>query len=231
MNVCITCHCDQETCCKELPPPCTTVTTTPMTTVTTTPLPTTPLPTTTLMTTVTTTPLPTTPAPTTTPMTTVTTTPLPTTPLPTTTPMTTVTTTPYVPPPTPAPTPAPTEASPCAPVVPVPEPVPVPVPEPVPVPVPTPSSPCETAPPTLRKYDGKKAILVQQVATPATKESNVVPAWAFPLFGVVAMFSFAAFVTVRVRGRRSTRQVQMVQPVSQVELDEESLLSDDAMVE
>jgi len=73
--------------------------------------------------------------------------------------------------------------------------------------------------------------LVQQEATPTKKDSSAVPAFAFPLFGVVAMFSFAAFVSIRVRATRSTRQVQTVQPVSQVELDEESFLSDEAVIE
>jgi hypothetical protein len=101
--------------------------------------------------------------------------------------------------------PPPTPASPCAPVAPVPVPVPAP-------PAP-PASPCETAAPTARKYDAKEAALVQQAAAPK-KEGSMVPAWAFPFFGVVAMFSFAAFVAVRIRSnQRSTRQYQLVEPV------------------
>merc|ERR1712194_841762 len=116
--------------------------------------------------------------------------------------------------PTPAPTPAPTLGSPCAPVVPA----------LVPVPVPTPSSPCETAPPTERKYDAKKATFVQQAATPKA-ESSILPAWAFPLFGVVAMFSLAAVVGVRARSQRSTHQVSILEPES----DEEALMNGDAL--
>jgi len=60
------------------------------------------------------------------------------------------------------------------------------------------------------------------------KDSSMVPAWAFPLFGVVAMFSFAAFASVRVRqGQRSTRQVPIMEPV----LDEEAFLSEDGALE
>merc|ERR1712204_159778 len=104
--------------------------------------------------------------------------------------------------------------SPCAPVVPA----------PVPVPVPTPSSPCETAPPTERKYDAKKATFVQQAATPKA-ESSMVPALAFPLFGVVAVFSVAAVVGVRARSQRSTRQVSISEP----DFDQEALLNGDAI--
>jgi len=66
---------------------------------------------------------------------------------------------------------------------------------------------------------------VQQEAA-QKKEAGTVPAWAFPLFGVVAMFSFAAFVSVR-RGQRSTRQIRVTEP----ELDEEAFLSEDNAVE
>jgi hypothetical protein len=116
--------------------------------------------------------------------------------------------------------PPPTPASPCAPVVPAPVPV-------------APASPCGTAAPTTaaaadtvelpRKYDAKEA--VQQ--GPAGHKESMVPAWAFPLFGVVAMFSFAAFVSVRARGQRPTRQVSIAEPV----LDEEAFLSEDGAVE
>jgi hypothetical protein len=88
---------------------------------------------------------------------------------------------------------------------------------------PPPSLPASDA--AQRKYDAKEAALAQQ----PQKESGMMPAWAFPLFGVVAMFSFAAFAAVRVR---ATRQIQVVQPVSQIDgSDEEALLSDGAGVE
>jgi hypothetical protein len=48
----------------------------------------------------------------------------------------------------------------------------------------------------------------------------MVPAWAFPLLGVVGMLAFAAFAVRVRRGRTSTRQIYMVQP------DEEACLSD-----
>jgi len=57
---------------------------------------------------------------------------------------------------------------------------------------------------------------------------SMVPTWAFPLMGVIAMFSFASFVGMQRRARTTTRQVNIVQPV----LDEESFLSEfDAAVE
>jgi hypothetical protein len=56
-----------------------------------------------------------------------------------------------------------------------------------------------------RKFDAKQPALVQA----ATKKESSVPAWAFPFFGVVAMFSFVSFVAVRARRRTSsTRQIQ-----------------------
>jgi len=58
----------------------------------------------------------------------------------------------------------------------------------------------------------------------------MVPAWAFPLFGVIAMFSFAAFFTVRVRQGRSTRQVRMT-TVSQDEVLESGLSEEEPFVE
>jgi len=84
--------------------------------------------------------------------------------------------------------------------------------------------------PAARKYDALEAGLVQKATQKkGEKDSSMVPTWAFPLFGVVAMFSFVAFVAVRVRrGNKSTRQLQMVQPVSH---EEESFLRDDVMVE
>jgi len=78
--------------------------------------------------------------------------------------------------------------------------------------------------PTARKYDAKESILVQQEATQG-KTSSTVPAWAFPLVGAVAMFSFAAFAAVRVRSQRSTRQFQVVAPLSQSDgSDEEAAI-------
>jgi len=58
----------------------------------------------------------------------------------------------------------------------------------------------------------------------------MMPAWAFPLFGVACVFSFAAaFIAVRAHsGQRFTR----VEPVRQVEeLDEAYFLSDDGPVD
>jgi len=68
----------------------------------------------------------------------------------------------------------------------------------------------------MRMYEAKA-----ETATTETT-SSMMPAWAFPLFGVVAMFSFAAFVGVR-RRQKATRQVAILQPVLD---DEESLLAD-----
>merc|ERR1712153_83255 len=71
----------------------------------------------------------------------------------------------------------------------------------------TPASPCETVPPIARKYDAKATIVGQKAAT-QKKESSLMSAWVFPLFGVVGMFAFAAFVAVRVRrSKKATRQV------------------------
>jgi len=83
-----------------------------------------------------------------------------------------------------------------------------------------PASPCGTVAPRL--YDAKQAELIQQAAAPK-KAGNMVPAWAFPLFGVVALFSFVSFVTVRRRATRSTRAIQFVEPAL---LQEEGILSD-----
>jgi len=60
--------------------------------------------------------------------------------------------------------------------------------------------PPPTTPGSLRKYDAKEAALVQQAAAPK-KESSMVSAAAVPLFGVVAMFTFVAFVSTRARGQ------------------------------
>jgi len=66
----------------------------------------------------------------------------------------------------------------------------------------------------------------KSVDATAPKEASAVPAWAFPLFGVVAMFSFAAFFAVRTRTRQ-TRQVQYTEPQSDVE----AFLSEDGGIE
>jgi len=84
---------------------------------------------------------------------------------------------------------------------------------------------CEQAPtteaPSNRLYDAKEAVLVQQAVTPKS-ENSMASAWALPLFGVVGMLSFAAFVGGRACSQRSTRQVSLSQPP----LDEEALLSE-----
>jgi len=61
-----------------------------------------------------------------------------------------------------------------------------------------------------------------------TKEASAVPAWTLPFFGVIAMFTFAAFVGQR-RRQTATRQVNFIhEPV----LDEESFMSEwDSSVE
>jgi len=80
--------------------------------------------------------------------------------------------------------------------------------------------------PPERKYDAKEAAFVQQAATPE-KESSMVPVWAFPLLGVVAMFTFAAFASTRARSQRLTREASAFEPV----LDEEAFMSDVGAVE
>jgi len=65
----------------------------------------------------------------------------------------------------------------------------------------------------------------KSVDAAAPKESNAVPAWAMPVFGVAAMFSFAAFVGMRMRAARSTRALQL-SSVPQSD-DEEAFLSED----
>jgi len=55
--------------------------------------------------------------------------------------------------------------------------------------------------------------------------------WALPLLGVVAMFSFAGFVAVRVhRGQRSTSQIQSFQRVQAEDLDDALFLSEEDTV-
>jgi len=79
-----------------------------------------------------------------------------------------------------------------------------------------------------RKYGSKEAALVQE-AVASKKEARMMPAWALPLLGVVAMFSLATFVAVGVRqGQRSTRMIQVSQDA---ELGDTSFLSDDEPVE
>jgi len=92
--------------------------------------------------------------------------------------------------------------------------------------VPATVAPCGTVAPVpaqaARKYDSKESVLVQA----ATKKESSVPAWAFPFFGVVAMFSFVTFVGVSARRRtRSTRQIHY----TETELDVEALLADEAI--
>jgi hypothetical protein len=84
------------------------------------------------------------------------------------------------------------------------------------------NDPCATQ--VARKFDSKQPALVQA----ATKTESSVPAWTFPFFGVVAMFSFVSFVAVRARRRRSsTRQIQYTEPA----FDVEALLEDEETVE
>jgi len=96
----------------------------------------------------------------------------------------------------------------------------------------TPVDPCATAVVQVqavgRKYDSKESALAQTAAV-SKKEASMMPAWALPLLGVVAMFSFAAFVAAGVRwGQRSTRMIQVSQDA---ELGDASFLSDDGPVE
>jgi len=79
-----------------------------------------------------------------------------------------------------------------------------------------------------RKYDSKESALAQE-AEVSKKEASMMPAWALPLLGVVAMFSFATFVAAGVRrGQRSTRMIQVPQDA---ELGDASFLIDDGPVE
>merc|ERR1712194_81668 len=95
-----------------------------------------------------------------------------------------------------------------------------------------PVDPCATAVVQVqavgRKYDSKQSALAQKAAA-SKKEASMMPAWALPLFGVVAMFSFAAFVAAGVRrGQRSTSMIQVLQDA---ELGDVSFLSDYGPVE
>jgi len=76
-------------------------------------------------------------------------------------------------------------------------------------------------------YNAKEASLVQELAVPQ-KKASAVPAWAFPLVGMAAMFSFASFLAVRVRRQqRSTRRVQIR---AAAESDVEALLAEEDVV-
>merc|ERR1712106_35973 len=95
-----------------------------------------------------------------------------------------------------------------------------------------PVDPCATAVVQVqavgRKYDSEESALAQKAAV-SKKEASMMPAWALPLLGVVAMFSFAAFVAAGVsQGQRSTRMIQVSQDA---ELGDASFLSDDGPVE
>lgn len=61
----------------------------------------------------------------------------------------------------------------------------------------------------------------------ATKKEPSLPAWAFPFFGVVAMFFFVTFVAVRAhRHTRAASQIQDTKPESDVDallVDEEAI--------
>jgi len=80
-----------------------------------------------------------------------------------------------------------------------------------------------------RKYNSKESGLAQKAAAASKKEASMMPAWALPLLGVVAMFSFATFVAAGVRrGERSTRMIRVPQDA---ELGDASFLIDDGPVE
>merc|ERR1719206_401830 len=122
------------------------------------------------------------------------------------TPAPTYTTTPAVTD-TPAPTPAP--ESPCTTVAPVTyTPAPTPAPE-SPCTTMAPESPCTTMP--YRKYAANDAVQTSGSSTPA---------WAFSLFGALAMVACASVALgIRKRVTRSTRQFDLVQPVLSDEQD------------
>jgi len=77
---------------------------------------------------------------------------------------------------------------------------------PVPAAVPVPVAPAQGA----RKYDAKETAVLQDLSG-VKKEAGAVPTWAFPFFGVLALFSFVAFFAVRASRTRSTRQFRPVQ--------------------
>jgi len=89
---------------------------------------------------------------------------------------------------------------------------------------PRPSDPCA---PTARKYEAKDSPLSSEVALP-DNQANMTPTWAFPFFGVMALFSAGAFVALRVRrGQRSTQCFERVHPRG--EPDGTPFLSDDEL--
>merc|ERR1712080_441649 len=88
-----------------------------------------------------------------------------------------------------------------------------------------PPNPCTTATPAAKLYSVKEQGAAQDSVVPK-KASNTVPAWAFALFGVLGMLScFSLAAGLRIRNKRSTRQIQVVQPVPQ-SADAEALLRD-----
>merc|ERR1719206_1720227 len=120
------------------------------------------------------------------------------------TPAPTYTTTPAVTD-TPAPTPAP--ESPCTTVAPVTyTPAPTPAPE-SPCTTMAPESPCTTVPSYKKYSDAGPVVAAQKVSTPA---------WAFPVFGGLAMVSCISLALgLRKRAARSTRQISLVQSVGE----------------
>merc|ERR1711957_971963 len=89
-----------------------------------------------------------------------------------------------------------------------------------------PVDPCATAVVQVqavgRKYDSKQSALAQEAAA-SKKEASMMPAWALPLLGVFAMFSFATLVGAGVRrGQSYTRMIQVSQDT---ELGDAALLS------
>jgi len=79
-----------------------------------------------------------------------------------------------------------------------------------------------------RKYNSKESGLALKAAA-SKKEASMMPPWALPLLGVVAMFSFATFVAAGVR--RSQRSTRMIQVPQDAELGDASFLIDDGPVE
>jgi hypothetical protein len=83
-------------------------------------------------------------------------------------------------------------------------------------------------------YDAKRAVLAQQAAAAPkeVKDSSATAGWALPLFAAVAMFSFVSFIAVRRnRDSRSTRRVNVHEPLSIEEDAEFGFSSDDAPIE
>lgn len=83
----------------------------------------------------------------------------------------------------------------------------------------------------MRKYDAKEVFLGQEVAK-SEKVPSLMPSWTFPLFGFVALISIVSLLAVVTRrASKSTRHVQVVQPVLQSEFDGEPLLDEAAVDE